>query len=63
MSAPAHASGPRSRCARCDAPIYTGEDRCHYCGGRDEPAEMELLNVFLLAAMLLGILGFAVLAR
>ena len=58
-AAPPH----RARCARCDAPIYSDEDRCHYCGGRDEPADSTALMIALLAVMLLAVLTIAILAR
>jgi len=63
MSAPVQVTGHRTRCARCDAPIYSDEKVCHYCGGRDEPVENELLNVFLLGSILVLVLAFAVIIK
>lgn len=63
MAHVADAHAQKGRCARCDAPIYSDEERCHYCGGRDEPTDNTPLMIFLLAFILIGVLTIAVIAR
>ncbi|HJZ87654.1 MAG TPA: hypothetical protein VKN99_20910 [Polyangia bacterium] len=62
MTMPADDTQPRPRkgfCPRCDAPIYSDEKTCTYCG--DGPSDADFKAVAVLSLLVLSALALIVL--